>query len=123
MRERHAERFAHYLRRGRRAQELAAPARCGAGPAEVPSRGLQRDLSAREPRAGGLHRGRILVTNLHDEPAIVRVRFENSSLPGGPPTYWIVTLVGKNARHKVAKIGRVLIVPRVQLPSYSIKHR
>jgi hypothetical protein len=27
------------------------------------------------------------------------------------------------ARHKVAKIGRVLIVPRVQLPSYSIKHR
>lgn len=44
-----------------------------------------------------LHRGRLVLTNLRDDPIVVRVRFENPSEPDGPETFWFVTLSGKNA--------------------------
>ncbi len=55
-----------------------------------------------------LHRGRILLANLRDEPIAVRVRFENPSEPGGPETYWILTLTGKNTE---AMIDRWSVIP------------
>jgi hypothetical protein len=45
-----------------------------------------------------LQRGRLVLTNLRDDPIVVRIRFENPSEPGGPETYWFVTLSGKNAQ-------------------------
>jgi hypothetical protein len=56
-----------------------------------------------------LLRGRILVSNLADDPIVVRIRFENPSEPGGPETYWFLTLSGKNAE---AMIDRWSSIPR-----------
>ncbi len=55
MRERHAERFADYLRGGGGSQKLAASAGRGAGAAKVARGGFERDLPVRETGSGGLH--------------------------------------------------------------------
>ena len=59
MRERHAERFTHHLRRRRRAEELTAAARTGARAAQILRRVLQRNLVVRIPRAHRLHASRV----------------------------------------------------------------
>jgi hypothetical protein len=55
MRERHAQRLADHLRRGRGSQKLTAAARCRAGAAEHVGGILQGHLAAGETRAGRLH--------------------------------------------------------------------
>jgi hypothetical protein len=51
------------------------------------------------------HRGRVLIENLVDAPVVARVRFENSSEPGGPENYLTLTLTGKNAQVMLDRIS------------------
>ncbi len=55
-----------------------------------------------------LHRGRIMLANLRDDPIVVRIRFENPSEPGGPEAHVLLTLSGKNAE---ALIDRWSFIP------------
>ena len=59
VRERHAQRFAHHLRSGGRAQKLASAAGRSAGAASGAGSFFERDLAVSEAHADGLHAGRI----------------------------------------------------------------
>jgi hypothetical protein len=53
-------------------------------------------------------RGRLLIANLREDPAVLRIRFENPSEPGAPETYWLLTFTGPNAE---AMIDRWSFMP------------